>query len=220
MNTIVRFHWKNGVELDWLVAKIKNHFVSPEYRLMDVPVAYHFGLGYRVPGGVLYCKVRFPLIGLKLNLENLQKLSWQCVKEGKGEAHDLNFNIHRGETDGEYMDCVKNGRIIKLVLSFEPDLNPLRLREGDVHLEKLGFAIERYFFIRFMYEYLECDSVDGNSDSFEEWYPLDPPGPTFEHTLFRFARTGRQIFLQPLEERRAMRPDEEKTFRRIVDEPS
>jgi hypothetical protein len=126
----------------------------------------------------------------------------------------MSFNISRHEGEGDPYNSFSENRLVRVAVSIPEDFCPWWLKH---HPEHNAAAIEKYHSLKLLFENLHCDSLDGNSDSFDRGVYEGDPDPGFEGKLFRFAKQGRQVLIRPLEERRAMRDDEEHSWRVVVD---
>ena len=206
MSTIAHFLWNDGVDYDWMLSVLRERYKPPAFKLGEAHASGMYRLAYNTPEGILRCSVFLPITDFNFNLANCQRLGWLYRKADSDQRY-FSFTFYREERDGGVWDSVRNGKLVRLVLAFDPDINPWVLARGD-NAKHLDLAIEKYHEMKALYELLGCDSVHGYSDSYGESYSNIFDDPGFDYKLFRFAKTGRQIILPPLEERRAMREGE------------
>jgi hypothetical protein len=212
-------NWEKGIELEELLTKIHHYFHDKGFQLQAPgDIAHRMALSYTVPGGTLRCEIFFPLHRFQLDPLCCVRLSWGYVHPELVPAKFfMSFGLHRGENEADTANCYRGRLVVRLVCSIDEDLTPWYLKHHPQHLDS---AITKYHFLKQLFHDLDCDSVDGFSEKYDRgvYHPGDPD-PGFEGRIFRFAKTGRQILIQPLEERRTMRDDEGETWRVVTDEP-
>lgn len=212
-------YWNHGIDLDVLITNLVKRYPHPDFFLSNGPVLHHFGLSYMIPEGILRCSVtRSGLMDSRLNIKKIHRLYWSFTPGGGDPSVRpwIYFSLGRGEVEGDPYDCVKEGNLCQLFVGFQEDFSPW------THMgkpEALNSAIHDYHELKSLFEYLGCDYIEAFSSSWDTGMYMGDVDPNFEGRLFRFAKEGRQILIRPLEERRAMREDEESSWRLVIDPP-
>ena len=209
MSTIARLRWSIGFDINLLFGRMKNLLTNSEYCFSECV------LKYRTSGGLLRASVRLPQDNFAIVGADCHTLRWQLTCKENGSTL-MYFTISRHEGPHDPYNSFKNDKVIRIAVSMPEDFMPRRFMGKPAVLRG---AIENYHLLKRMMLELECDSIDGNSDGFDKGVYDGDPDPGFEGKLFRFAKTGRQILIVPLEERRDVREEEfeSDSWRHVVD---
>jgi hypothetical protein len=209
MSTIARLRWSNGLDINLLFDKMKETMTNSQRHFKTCL------LDYNTSGGRLRADVKLPQNDFKIVGADCYQLRWQLLCKETGSAL-MYITISRNEGPQDPYNAFKNDKVIRVAVSMPEDFMPRRfMGKPDV----LRGAIENYHLLKHLMLELECDSIDGNSDGFDRGIYEGDPDPGFEGKLFRFAKTGRQILIMPLEERREVRKEEldSGSWRNVID---
>ena len=211
MSTIARLRWNDGIDIDDLFNLVYRIFDRPEFLISDCVLKYY------TSGGLLCAAVRLPQKKFRLIGADVHTLRWSVIRKIEHfDDHLVDFSISRHEGPEDPYNCFKNDKIVRMAASVDSELHPAyAISNNDP--SKLKMTIEKYHLYKLLFSELGCDSVDANSDGFDKGIYEGDPDPGFEGKLFRFAKKGRQILINPLEERRAMRSDEVDSWRVVLD---
>ncbi|HWQ93627.1 MAG TPA: hypothetical protein VN673_18340 [Clostridia bacterium] len=111
----------------------------------------------------------------------------------------------------DFSTGVHDGKIIRMSMTFEEEMSSWALPPEEVNR-----AVTKYAQLYELFNVLQCDEMAGYSDSHYCDGMVFEEDPDHMQKIFRFARTGRQILIIPMEEGRARRVGEE-TWQLIVD---
>lgn len=161
-------------------------------------------LDYHTSGGRLRADVSLPQDKFKIVGADCYQLRWHLLCKETGSTL-MYITISRNEGPQDPYNAFKNDKVVRVAASMPEDFMPRRfMGKPDV----LRGVIDNYHLLKRMMLELDCDSIDGNSDGFDKGVYEGDPDPGFEGKLFRFAKTGRQILIMPLEERRDVYEEE------------
>jgi len=130
-------------------------------------------------------------------------LNWQLY-DPNGKAWFW-FNINQ--------EGVADGKVNKLTIAFDGDFQQW---PSPAEERQIALLIAKYRQLQELFRGLNADVLCGWTDRFMGGYKPPELDPSCENQVFRFAKTGRQILVAPMEEGRVRR-DGEDNWRIIVD---
>jgi hypothetical protein len=139
-----------------------------------------------------------------------RRLSLELLRD-RQHWYWVSFYSYPGEGSREAQTCIVDGKLARLIVSFDEEPNSWTLTP-----EETQRAVRKYREIQELYEVLECDEVNGYSDTHYSAGTDMKEDPEHLQKIFRFARKGRQILTVPMEEGRVRRADEH-DWRLVVD---
>lgn len=214
------FGWNSGTDLQNPLTKLRAHYSHPNYVLSSGSCLHRYGLSYVTTEGILRCDIIFPQPGFFPVLEKIHRLHWSYTPNNGAPTEQpwIHFSLGRGETPGDIYDCVMNGRLCKIFVHFGFGIDFVPWTHSK-NITLLANAIQNYHEVKRLFEVLGCDYAEGFSDAYDDRFYEGNDDPNFDERIFRFAKEGRQILIRPLEQRRAIKEDEEQHWRVIIDPP-
>ena len=113
----------------------------------------------------------------------------------------------------ESVSCLRDGKVSRLIVNFDEEPNSWDLSQKPEEAER---AVRKYRQIQDLYVFLGCDEANGYSDSHYSAGTALTKDPEHIQKIFRFAKSGRNVLIVPMEEGRPRRVGETE-WRRVAD---
>ncbi|MEI6197722.1 MAG: hypothetical protein WCS42_25695 [Verrucomicrobiota bacterium] len=221
MSSNVKFLWSDGIELEPLIKRMESFAEKFHLQFGGITMGVYrfdpknpYKLEWRRDGKLVHQYIDKPWKVNPLSNPEFKLLSWHLMGTEK-----LRYYEDAGWPQPEWFSCIINhwpeegfpsikaGKVTRFMLNFDEELDKAGWSSGvDSQEAVVKRAIQRYDQIQELFTLLDCDEVNGYSDSFGEG--------TCE--IFRFAKTGQQILMKHLEERRG-RHKYEMDWRVVID---
>jgi hypothetical protein len=203
--------WLNGMELRELLEKFEA-YLGENGMAVAPAIGGTYGHPYVIGcGGAALHATRTPWDVHILNVPLFSRLDWTIVREG---IEWFRCAVYADKELPPFnKTCVRGGRVIRLVLNFDEEPNSWDLAQKP---DEAARAVQKYHQIRKLCSVLGCDEVNGYSDSHFSGGTALTDDPDHIQKILRFAETGRNVLIVPMEEGRARRVGEH-DWRKVID---
>jgi hypothetical protein len=224
MSTRVDFCWAGGAQLETLLEKLESYLTTRGLSLMGrngrnphypAPLGEKpYQLWWSAETSPRVVESQEPWLLQPITNPAFRRLTWEFFDSADRVWFwcSISRNPEEEATDPDpSWRSVIDGKLVKMRITFDEEL---RARSDDEEWRRR--FLQKYQQVKELFHLLDADLVRAWSDRYWGGFETEKDDPDFNHQVFRFAKSGRQFFLAPLEQGRVPRPDETMEEMRIA----